>query len=187
MMIETKEFSHDLIYDQAQDFLLSKGITKKNFRLSRPQLVHQQNLVDNITLEEGHAFGLSPHHHNWSDFLNYLEEKYSFESKIYNIIKDYDEFFNPEKYDDCYKEYAYYFINASGTLQKVYVFEFNELDYGDYDMSLFEVNDSNIEEMERKVLDYYIGYFGKPIPEELIKPLASMTPEERQVIRMICI
>lgn len=54
-------------------------------------------------------------------------------------------------------------------------------------MSLFEVNDSNIEEMERKVLDYYIGYFGKPIPEELIKPLASMTPEERQVIRMICI
>lgn len=50
-----------------------------------------------------------------------------------------------------------------------------------------KLNDSNIEEMERKVLDYYIGYFGKPIPEELIKPLASMTPEERQVIRMICI
>jgi hypothetical protein len=187
MMIETKEFSHDLIYDQAQDFFLSKGINKKSFRLSRPHLVHQQNLVDHITLEEGEAFGINPEHYAWSDFLKYLEEKYSFESKLYNIIKDYDEFFNPEKNDECYNEYVYYFINTSGTIQKVHVFEFVELEYGDYHMSLFEVNDSNIEEMERQVLDYYISYFGKPIPEELIKPFASMTPEEREVIRMICI
>lgn len=186
-MIETKDFSHDLIYDQAQDFFISKGFTKKSFRFARPHLVHQQNLVNYITLEEGQAFGINAQHHNWSDLLNYLEEKYSFDSKLYNIIKDYDDFFNPEKDDDCYKVYAYYFINASGAIQKVHVFEFNELDFGDYHMSLFEVNDSNIEEMERKVLDYYIGYFGKPIPEELIKPLALMTPDEREVIRMICI
>lgn len=186
-MIETKEFSYDTIYEQAKDFLISKGITKKSFRMTRPKLVHEHNLVDHITLDEGHAFGINQEHHNWSDFLNYLEEKYSFESKLYNIIKDYDEFFNPEKYDECYNEYAYYFINTSGTIQKVHLFEFNEIEYGDYHMSLFEVNDSNIEEMERKVLDYYISYFGKPIPEELIKPLASMTPEEREVIRMIYI
>lgn len=187
MMIETKEFSYDIIYEQAQDFLLSKGITKKSFRLTRPKLVHQQNLVDHITLDEGHAFSVNFEHPSWNDFVKYLENKHSFESKIANIIKDYDEFFNAEQNDECYNEYAYYFINSSGYIQKVHLFEFNELEYGDYHMSLFEVNDSNMEEMERQVLDYYITYFGKPIPEELIKPLASMTPEEREVIRMICI
>lgn len=186
-MIETKEFSYDTIYEQAQDFFVSKGITKKTFRMTRPNLVHEHNLVDHITLDEGYAFGINSNHHHWCDFLNYLEKKYSFDSKLYNIIKDYDDFFNPEQNDECYNEYAYYFINLSGHIQKVHLFEFNELEYGDYHMSLFEVNDSNIEEMERKVLDYYISYFGQPIPEELIKPLASMTPEEREVIRMICI
>lgn len=187
MIIETKEFSYDTIYEQEKDFLVSKGFTKKSFRLSRPHLVHQQNLVDNITLEEGQGFSINPKHYAWGEFLTHLEEKYSFESKIYNIIQDYDKFFNHDQNDECYYEYAYYFINLSGTIQKVHVFEFMEIEYGDFHMSLFELNDSNIEEMESKILDYYISYFGKAIPTELLKPLASMTHEEREVIRMICI
>lgn len=186
-MIETKEFSYDLIYDQVQDFCLSKGITKISFRLSRPMLVHQYNLVNNLTLEEGHAFGVNSEHPAWNDFVKYLEDKHSFESKISSIIQDYDDFFNHAKDDECYNEYAYYFINSSGHIQKVHVFEFKELQFGDYHMSLFEVNDSDMDDFENKVRDYYLEYFGKPLPDELKKPFATLSTEELELVRMICI
>lgn len=186
-MIETKPFSHDLIYDQAEDFFLSKGITKKSFRLKRPNLVYEQTLVNNLTLEEITAFGIDYGHSDWKDFIQYLNKKCHFKSKISSIIQRYDDFFNHEQEDECYKNYLYHLIDATGRLRQVNVFEFNELEMGDYHMSLFEVDDSDMEDFENKVRDYYLEYFGRPLPEELKKPFDTLTAEELQIIRMVCI
>lgn len=186
-MIETKEFSYDLIYEQIKDFCVSKGITKKSFRLAVPRLVSQQNLVDNINLDEGHAFSINANHYAAIDLVKYLDEQYSFESNLLQLIQDYDRFYNYKQEEICFKIHAFFFINLSGLIQSVHVFEFNELQFGDAHMSLFEVNDSHVEDFERKVLDYYLEYFGQSLPEELQKPLSQLSNDELSLVRMITI
>lgn len=186
-MIETKEFSYDLIYEQIKDFCISKGITKKSFRLAPPNLVSQQNLFDNMTLDEGHAFSINANHYAAIDLVKYLGDKHFFESKLLRLIQDYDMFYNYKKEEVCFQSNTYFFINLSGLIQAVHVFQFNELQFGDYHMTLFEINDSDIEGFEKTVFDYYIEYFAHNMPEELQKPLSQLSKNELDLIRMIII
>lgn len=186
-MIRTQSFSHDLIYDQVQDFCNSRGITKKSFRIGPPNLVTEFNLNTHDSHEEFHAFNVDYGHPEWNRFSIYLNEKYFFESSLVPLLKQYDDFFNHTKEDHCYNSFQYYAIDLSGQLRKVYFFEFFELKFGDFYMSLFEVNNSNIEEFEKKIFEYYLYYFAQVLPDELHKPLSSMSPQELDVVRMICI
>lgn len=188
MMIKTKEFSHDQIYDQTKDFFLSKGITKKSFRLTWNYIVTELNLHEHLTEEDATVFIADSLDDVGKAFSDYLSDTYFFDSKLIHLIEAYDDFFNHKKEDDCYLTQIFYLIDENGHLKRIQTFQFNELQYGDNHMLLIELADSDMLNFEDRLRDYYTQYFfNGDFPEEYKKPIAEITPEEREVIRMICI
>lgn len=182
-MIKTTDFSYDLIYEQIQDFCIEHNITKDDFRYKKPYLVYEQTLYNNFTLEHVNAFRLSQDHPLFSELTDYLEKKYRFESKLIKLIYRYEAIYNFDESSSI--ERTFYLLDDQKKLRMANTFEFMNLDNYDYDILLVEVSDSNIENLDDELFDFYKRNIIKnSLPEEFQKPLTKLSNEEIDVIQM---
>lgn len=63
-------------------------------------------------------------------------------------------------------------------------FEFMNLDNYDYDILLVEVSDSNIENLDDELFDFYKRNIIKKLTRRISKPLTKLSNEEIDVIQM---
>jgi hypothetical protein len=187
-MFETEPFSYDSIYKQVQNFCELKGMTQKSFRLNKPPLVESCEIMDYETLVTCDAFIPGTRHGLFLSFNDYLKETYSFKSKLVEVIESYDKFFNAKNEDVCYSMNEFYVITKYQELKKINVFQFNELQFGDYEMTLLEIDETDTDIYESKLLDYYLKYFWNgDFPEELRKPFKDLSAHELDLMRMMSI
>lgn len=188
-MLETKQFSHSLIYDKIKDFCSFHGITEHEFKcFNSPSLIFEHMLIDNNKSELTSTFKINNYHTFHDIFLEYFLTSYSFKSKLMNIAEMYDNFFNTERHKSCYNIYNVYFINLDSEIQEAIVFSFEELDFGNPFTLVIEVNNSNIFDLEEQVFNYYKHTFSiNNIPEDFVKLLSQMTEDEKTLLRMLLI
>lgn len=194
-MLKTKEFSHSLVYKKIEDFCTSQGITQQQFKnFNSPPLVYGHLFVNNNNRELTHAFKISFFHSLQKKFEEHFSSQYSFESKLKAIVKEYESFFNVkkdvyhEKPSSCYMIQSAYIIDMNDDIQRILVFNFEELSTFKYCGLVFELKDSNILELEQQVFDYYKNMFPMTyIPEELNKPFGQMTDDEKRLLSMVLI
>lgn len=186
-MIETKKFNPQLIRKKIEDFFDSSGIPVNDFFSNNICLVAEERLINYSTIETVHAFSIVRSHPFASEFENYLENKYSFNSKFKDLIISYEAFFNRNTMP-FYSEAAFYLIDNDENLRCIRVFEFYWSISDKQYMLVFELDDSDILVFEQNLLDYYIiNFYNGEFPDELRKPLKEMTPEELTLLNMISI
>jgi len=183
-MIKTTDFSYDLIYEQIQDFCIEHNITKEDFRSKIPKLVYEDStLFNNVTVEEGSSFCPSQSHPLFFQLTEYLEKKYSFQSKSIRLINQYENVFNLD--EACSLERTYYLLDEHASIIMAKSFEFINLDNGDYDILIIEIPDSDLNVIEDYLFDFYKRNVIKDsLPEELQKPLTTLSTDAIDVIRM---
>lgn len=183
-MIDTHPFSHNIIYDQLKDFFLSHGVEKKKFKYESPNLIYQDTVYCSKSGKDLCVFGIDYSHRLWKEFSSHLNDSFHFSSQLGKLIKHYNDLFKPlEK--SYYNIYHHYFVTVSGQIEKLYIFDFENIN--DNCLFLVETKDSDINLFEQEILEYYINSFTKEFPKDLIKPLSMMTEDERNLVHMICI
>ncbi len=189
-MKEPKEFSYEKIFNKIEDFCITQNITLQDLKnFDRPPLIFEQIFIDNNKGEIVSGFNISKFHKLNNEFSKFLAEKYMFNSKMENIIEDYNNFFS-EKNNFHIRKHNYskqdsYIINDDSNIEKIIVFGFDDLMGMSY-TKIVEKNDSNIKELENKLFNYYKEILEiKDIPEYLDKALSEMNEEEKDVLKII--
>lgn len=183
-MIDTHPFSHNIIYDQLKDFFIANGVEKKKFKTESPNLIYQETITKDG--KDFCVFGIDYRHRLWQKFSSHLNANFHFTSELGKLIKRYNELFN-QSGEACYKIYHHHFVNISGQIEKLYIFDFEQMNYGGNCTFIVETKDTDVNLFEQEILEYYINSFTKEFPVELIKPISAMTEDERNLVRMICI
>lgn len=188
MTIETYKFTDDTFFESLETFCLIHSIKYEEFCKALPEVIYRQSIFDQQTVSSGHLFKIKWNHPLCEPLAEYLDERYSFESRVKKLVAYYDDFFNKQNRKDCYCVNGYYAFDETKRLRKVYTFEFTDVNLGDDYMMLLEFDDSNLKAFETRIFNYYFCYFGKTdIPDELKRPFSQLTPDELALIQMIYI
>lgn len=120
---------------------------------------------------------------------NYLAQKFGFNSKTVELIKEYDLLFNANEETTYHLECGYY-LTDEGNIKQYQVISLVELQYGGDSQEIIEFNDSDpyTNGVSDAIFEYYKLYFyNDSIPTELVKPIDELVESERSLIRMLLI
>lgn len=165
-MIDVKNFSHDIVYENIKNFCILNQISKKSIKyMDAPPIIFEHILIDNKKRELTSTFKISKFNKLYEIFLEYFNEKYSFESKLLPIVKKYDDIFNKRKnsnehfYKDMYTIENVYYIDLENNIKALVVFNFSELEFSNPYTLILETENSDIIELEKQVVEYYETMF----------------------------
>lgn len=188
MTIETYKFTDDTVFESLETFCLIHSIKSEEFCKDLPEIIYRQIIFDQQTVSSGHLFKIKWNHPLCEPLAEYLEERYSFESRIEKLVATYDDFFNKTPRKDCYYVNGYYAFDNSQLLRKVYTVEFTDVTFGDEFMTILEFDDSDLKTFESRIFNYSFCYFGRTdIPDELKKPFSQLSKDEMRLLQMIYI
>lgn len=195
-MSEYQQMSYDVVYQNIEDFCISNQLSKNDLKnFEGVPLIYEYLFVDNKKRLCIQSFKISKFNSLYSSLSDYLTHRYSFDSKLLNIVELYDKFFNSKRnlhnnnvIRACYNTSNAYIIDEDDNIKSIIVFQFDELSHSNPYTLVIEQNDSNILELENQVFDYYTTIFQiNNIPEDLQKPLSIMTVDERNLLNMLII
>lgn len=188
MTVETYKFTDDTMFEALETFCLIHSIKYEEFCKALPEVIYRQSIFDQQTVSSGHLFKIKWNHPLCEPLAEYLDDRYSFESRVEKLVASYDDFFNKQPRKDCYYVNGYYAFDETKRLRKVYTFEFIDFVFQNDYMTLIEFDDSNLTAIEIRIFNYYFCYFGRTdIPDELKKPFSQLSKDEMRLLQMIYI
>lgn len=152
MTIETYKFTDDTVFEALETFCLIHSIKYEEFCKALPEIIYRQSIFDQQTVSSGHLFKIKWNHPLCEPLAEYLEERYSFESRIEKLVATYDDFFNKTPRKDCYYVNGYYAFDNSQLLRKVYTVEFTDVTFCDDYMTILEFDDSDLKTLNQEFL-----------------------------------
>lgn len=186
MTIETYKFTDETVFESLQTFCLINSIKKEDFCAALPEVLTREIIFDSQTISMGHCFKIKWNHPFCEPLAEYLDHRYTFESRFEKTLGFYDDFFNKHPRKDCYYVNGHYAFDIDQRLRKVYSFDFTDIELGNDYMRFLEFDDTNLLLLENRIFDYYFQYFGNAnTPEELRRPLSQLTKEEISLLQMI--
>jgi hypothetical protein len=188
MTIETYKFTNETVFEALQTFCLINSIKKEEFCAALPEIISREIIFDNQTISTGHCFKIKWNHDFCEPLAEYLDHRYTFESRFEKTLGFYDDFFNKNPRKDCYYVNGHYAFDMDQRLRKVYSFDFTDIELGNDYMRFLEFDDTNLLSLETRIFDYYFQYFGNNnTPDELKRPLSQLSKEEISLLQMIYI